>query len=117
MALTIREFYNRTGGDYQGVLSHLIDEERVARFLKMFLTDSSFESLEKALEQGNTEEAFRAVHTLKGVCLNMGFSGLYTECNRVTEDLRSGNLEAGMQNMPALRQNYRCIVESIEQLD
>lgn len=117
MGLTISEFYSRTGGNYQEVISHLADEKRVARFLKMFLSDPSFESLEEALEQGNVQEAFRAVHTLKGVCLNMGFSGLFEECSKVTEDLRSGNLEAGMQNMPALRQRYRSIVENIGQLD
>ena len=117
MGLTISEFYSRTGGNYQEVINHLVDEKRVARFLKMFLSDPSCESLEEALEQGNIQEAFRAVHTLKGVCLNMGFSGLFEECSKVTEDLRSGNLEAGMQNMPALRQRYRSIVESIGQLD
>ena len=83
MGLTISEFYSRTGGNYQEVINHLVDEKRVARFLKMFLSDPS----------------------------------LFEECSKVTEDLRSGNLEAGMQNMPALRQRYRSIVESIGQLD
>lgn len=116
MAATIRDFYTQTGGDYQEVLDHLVSEERIARFLKIFLKDPSYESLEEALKQGNVQEAFRAVHTLKGVCLNMGFTVLYAACSRVTEDLREGDLEAGIQNMPALRQNYRSIVDGIERL-
>lgn len=117
MTMTIREFYSKTGGNYQEVIRHLGTEERVARFLKMFLKDPSFACLEQALEQGNGQEAFRAAHTLKGVCLNLGFSGLYLKCSRVTENLREGNLEAGMRNMPALRQSYRLIVDSIGQIE
>ena len=30
--------------------------------------------LEQALKEGNVKEAFRAAHTLKGVCQNLGFT-------------------------------------------
>ena len=39
------------------------------------------------------ELAFRAAHTLKGVCMNLGFDHLYKLSFEITESLRTGNLE------------------------
>ena len=40
------------------------------------------------MTQNNAEEAFRAVHTLKGICLNLGFDTLYKASFELTEKLR-----------------------------
>jgi len=39
------------------------------------------------------KEAFRAAHTLKGVCQNLGFTNLYQPTCDLTEVLRTGTLE------------------------
>lgn len=36
------------------------------------------------------EEAFRAAHTLKGVCANLGFTQLFKVSSDLTEELRGG---------------------------
>ena len=69
--LTIQEVYEKINGDYEDVLTRLPREELVKKFAVKFLDHPSFDQLVKALEEDNQEEAFRAAHTLKGVCMNL----------------------------------------------
>lgn len=88
--MTLRECYLRLGGDYDDVLGRLRTEERVRRFLYMFLSDESYERLLGALQRGDDDEAFRAAHTIKGVCQNLSFGRLYASSAALTEALRGG---------------------------
>ena len=56
------------GANYEDVLKRLYNEGMICRFTLMFLNDDSYPKLEQALKEGNVKEAFRAAHTLKGVC-------------------------------------------------
>ena len=75
--MTVKECYEQMGADYEGVLGRLRSEALIKKFAKKFLDDGSYASLKKGLEEQNGEEAFRAAHTLKGVCQNLGFDNLY----------------------------------------
>lgn len=66
--MTVKECYEQMGADYEGVLGRLRSEVLIKKFAKKFLDDGSFRSLKDNLAQKNGEEAFRAAHTLKGVC-------------------------------------------------
>ena len=74
--MSIEECYRQIGGDYNQVLARLMTPKLVARFIAKFLGDNSFDLLRTALEQGNCKEAFRAAHTLKGVCQSLGLGNL-----------------------------------------
>lgn len=86
--MTIQETYAALGGNYEEVLGRFRTEERILKFMGLFLKDDSFSNLQKALEQNNLEEAFRAAHTLKGVSSNLGFTRLYRSSHGLTELLR-----------------------------
>lgn len=86
--MTIQESYAALGGNYEEVLARLRTEERILKFVGLFLKDDSFANLSKALEQNNLQEAFRAAHTLKGVCSNLGFTRLHLSSHALTELLR-----------------------------
>ena len=75
--MTIKECYEKVGSDYDGVLKRLGSEALVKRFAVKFLNDPSFQELTDGLAAQDGEKAFRAAHTLKGVCLNLGFTELY----------------------------------------
>ena len=70
--MTIQECYRQMGANYEDVLKRLYNEGMICRFTLMFLNDDSYPKLEQALKEGNVKEAFRAAHTLKGVCQNPG---------------------------------------------
>ena len=72
--MTIQECYQKMGADYEDVLKRLYSESMIRKFARMFLDDDSYPKLEDALKKENVEEAFRAAHTLKGVCQNLGFT-------------------------------------------
>ena len=75
--MTIKECYEKVGSDYDGVLKRLGSEALVKRFAVKFLNDPSFQELTDGLAAQDGEKAFRAAHTLKGLCLNLGFTELY----------------------------------------
>ena len=75
--MTVRECYEELGSDFDKVLSRLVSEALVKKFALKFLDDPSFGQLETALADKDAETAFRAAHTLKGICLNLGFDNLF----------------------------------------
>ena len=78
------------GGDYEEVLSRLVKEERIEKYMLKFLDDTSFTDLCKAREEAMHEEVFRMIHTLKGVSQNLGFTMLYRVSDEMTEAVRGG---------------------------
>ena len=98
-------------------------ETRVEKFVRMFPDDPSYRELESKLALNNVKEAFRAAHTLKGVCMNLSFTKLYRSVNEVTESLRSADpdkaedMEKAAAGMEPLRNDYREIIEAIQCLD
>ena len=89
----IRAAYERIGADFDDVASRFGSPALVERFAGMFVQDESFDELEKALAAHDAKTAFRAVHTLKGVALNLGLSNLAAPTIAVTEALRPCTLE------------------------
>ena len=86
--MTIEECYRALGGDYDQVQRRLPSVALIKRFVAKFLNDDSYDQLCRAMQEGRREEAFRAAHTLKGVCANLGFERLYSSASRLTEELR-----------------------------
>lgn len=121
--MNIREFYQTTGGDYTDALQRLMKESRVEKFTRMFPDDSCYRDLESSLAEKDVAGAFRAVHTLKGVCLNLSYTRLYEAVFEVTEALRNADPdnEEDMANVEAcmepLRSSYRQIIEAARSLD
>ena len=103
--MTIQECYAQMGADYNEVFRRLYNEAMIRKFVLLFPKDDSFHNLEAALKEQNVKEAFRAAHTLKGVCQNLGFSNLYAPAVTLTETLRageqSGTLESCFQRLHA----------------
>ena len=88
--MTLQECYLEMEGNYADVKSRLTKDERIEKYMIRFLNDDSFLKLCEAKDAGNDQEVFRAVHTLKGVCLNLGFQKLYQTCHVMTEAVRGG---------------------------
>ena len=86
--MTVQECYAQMGGDYDDVTSRLRTDERIKKFLLKVADDKSFELLCSSLETRNIEEAFRAAHTLKGVCKNLSIDNLAYSASNLTEALR-----------------------------
>lgn len=86
--MTVSECYNLLGADYASFLQTIGSEDRILKFLKKFAEDCSFNALCEGLENNNLEDAFLAVHTLKGICMNLYLTKLLKKSSELTELLR-----------------------------
>lgn len=116
--MTIQECYEAVGGNYADILSRFRTEERITKFLLKVADDKSFELLTTSLDERNLPEAFRAAHTLKGVCLNLSLTRLQESASKLTEALR-GREEYGDDIAPLyekVKQDYEITVENVNKL-
>ena len=111
--MTVRECYEKMGANYDGVLSRLGNEMLIRKFVIKFLKDPSFQDLTAAIEKSDAESAFRAAHTLKGICLNLGFDNLYKPSEALTEKLRGGELNGYETLYDEVKEQYDKTVEAI----
>ena len=114
--MTVRECYELAGADYNDVMNRLGSEALVKRFAVKFLQDRSYQELAEAMEAQDAERAFRAVHTLKGVCANLGFKKLQEVSSELTEKLRGRELEGSEPLYEAVKIQYARVIGAITQL-
>ena len=115
--MTVKECYDKVGSDYDGVLKRLGSEALVKRFAVKFLNDPSFQDLTDGLAAQDGEKAFRAAHTLKGVCLNLGFTGLYKVSAELTEKLRGRETAGSDEMFHKVEAQYDRLIETLKELE
>lgn len=115
--MTLQQFYQTIQGDYEDMCSRFSGPERVQRFVLLFPQDDSYAQFLRAMADGDSQTAFRAIHTLKGLCLNLGFGGMLPLVSQITEALRGGDLALAREGMPQLAASYRLHLDAIAQLE
>ena len=114
--MTVRESYEKIGSNFDEVLRRLGSEALVKRFALKFLNDTSFQDLKDALVKKDGETAFRAAHTLKGVCLNLGFDRLYPSSKDLTELLRAGSMDGYEELFAEVEKEYNRTCEALRKV-
>ena len=77
----------------------------------------SYQELVNALKEGRDEDAFRAAHTLKGVCLNLGFDRLYEVSAELTEKLRGRDTSGTEEMFKKVETQYRILTDAIREME
>ena len=95
-------------------VQRLRSESLIQRIILKFPQDPSYQELCQALADGNIEVAFRAAHTLKGVCQNLGFNNLYEPSAELTERLRPLQETETDDLMQKVTEEYNRTVKAIE---
>lgn len=113
--MTLKECYAQMGADVSEVLGRMGKEERVKKYLAMFPGEPSFDTLCQAMAAGDGQEAFRAAHSLKGICMNLGLAPLLNSVSALTEDLRGGELnDAALAGFGTVAEDYRRVCDCIQ---
>ena len=115
--MTIKECYAVADADFADVIKRLGSEAMVKRFALKFPNDTSFEDLKEGIRLQDGEKAFRAAHTLKGVCLNLGFTGLGKASSELTEKLRGREISGSEELMQEVEAKYTSLVENLRQVE
>ena len=115
--MTIRECYESVDSNYDDVPGRLGSERLIQKFALKFLDDTSYQELVDSMKKADGESAFRAAHTLKGVCLNLGFTALGEVSSVLTEALRPNKDTTGCEAMLAnVTKEYERLVQVLRQL-
>lgn len=111
--MTLQECYTALGGDYEDVISRLRSERLVRKFVLQFLDDGSYDLLCTSLEQKNYGDAFRAAHTIKGMCQNLSFTKLQESSGLLSGKLRSGCTPEVESLMEQVAEDYQRVLGAI----
>ncbi len=114
--MTVKECYEMAGADFDDTMNRLGSEDLVKRFAVKFLQDKNYEELKDAMEAQDAERAFRAAHTLKGVCANLGFKELLQASSELTEKLRGREFEGSEPLFEVVEERYNKVIEAVTQL-
>ena len=112
--MTLKECYIALGGNYEDALGRLRSERMVQKFVLKFLDDGSFDLLCRSMDANVQEEAFRAAHTIKGMCQNLSFTLLAESSSEMTEALRSGDMAGARDLFDRVRVDHQRTVEAIQ---
>ncbi len=114
--MTVKESYQSIGADYDDVCKRFGGETLVKRFALKFQQDPSYENLVNSIEAGQAQEAFRAAHTLKGICANLSLTNLYSVSAALTEKLRDGKLEDYEEDYQKVKEQYQLTIAALSQI-
>lgn len=85
------------------------NEALYIKFLKRFMEDESFQTMQEQFKKGNLEEAFKAAHTLKGLTANLGLDGIMVSVVPITEKLRAGSEDGVKELMEQVAREYEVV--------
>lgn len=89
----------------------LNNEELLLSFLKKLSEDSSFHLYAAAMKEKRYEDAFKAAHTLKGLCGNLSLDGLFEVVSKEVEFLRGGMYSEAEELLPEVEKKYQETIE------
>lgn len=115
--MTLEEFYAKIGGNSADVLRRLPSEAMVRKFVGKYPADTSWDSLESAMDGQDWEAAFRAAHTLKGVAQNLGFQRMYLSSSALTEALRGPRPLTDPALREAVTTDQAALLRAIQELE
>ena len=114
--MDLKEFYARVGGNYDSIMGRLMKEDRIKKYVFKLLDDSTFEMLCKSMEENDIEEAFRAAHTIKGLCQNLDLLTLYQSSHDMAEALRHGKADNADEILEQGKKDYEITLAAIKEL-
>ncbi len=112
-----KNILNSIGVNLEEVLERFVDnEELYFNCIEKFKLNPYYDNFEESFREGDVHAAFEAIHTLKGVAGNMGFSWLYGKCAEVTEILRAGSLNVSPELLFDLKEEYLRVMTNVNNL-
>lgn len=114
--MTLKEFYTAANGNYQEIMSALVKEDRILRYLHKFADAQMNTKIKSALNMKDYETAFNEAHNLKGMSLNMALTKMIDLSSNLTESLRNGPTGQENEFFKLVETEYIRICELINQL-
>jgi len=115
--MTLEQCYAALEGDYNDAVSRLRSDKLVRKFALKFLNDDSYQLLQDSLAKRDYAEAFRAAHTIKGICQNLAFNKLGGSSEKLTEALRGGWSGTAPELIKQVEADYQQTIAALQSLN
>ncbi|MBP7347453.1 MAG: Hpt domain-containing protein [Butyrivibrio sp.] len=103
------------GVDWPDVSARFMgNDDLVIKFMLKFADDHSMEELTAALAGEDAENAFKAIHTLKGVTGNLGMNAIHEDVYALTEILRAGSLNGAKEKYDRIKIKYDELIKILK---
>jgi HPt (histidine-containing phosphotransfer) domain-containing protein len=103
------------GIDYDEAMDRFAGSTEIfEKFLKEMASMKVIEPLQIALTQGNSDEAFKIAHTLKGNFGNLSVKPLYKTVSLMVDVLKNGDMLSAQKLYIELEGEYTTIAEAIK---
>ena len=114
MIMTLEQCYAQMNADYEDTIRRIPNKKLIQKILLKFPKDESYRDLCSAMEEKRMRDAFTAVHTMKGICLNLGLRELSRAAVNLTEALRNDPPEKVPELFTELKSVYGDTMSVIE---
>lgn len=114
MIMTLEQCYAQMNADYEDTIRRIPNKKLIQKILLKFPKDESYRDLCSAMEEKRMRDAFTAVHTMKGICLNLGLRKLSRAAVNLTEALRNDPTEKVPELFTELKSVYGDTMSVIE---
>lgn len=95
------------GVDVESALNRFMGrDDLLLRFLKKFGEDPNYELFKESMAEKKYEDAFKAAHSLKGVCGNLSLMSLFQTISKEVEFLRNQQYEEAEKMLPQVVEEY-----------
>lgn len=115
--MNLKEFYKSVSGNYDAIIGRFGNEERVKKYLNMFVADETYKALEEAIQIKDFETTFRSVHTLKGLAANLSLDALWKVSSDLTEIFRHYEGAEYKEAFEAVKVEYNKVIKGLQELD
>ena len=121
--MNLQEFFAISGSSYEELHNRISSDVLLKKFLRQFLEDKTFESLDQSITKKDYKNAFFASHSLKGVCSNLELSKLEKDTIVLLEYLRvkSENPDIDEKfcndSFQKIKQDYEQVISAIKILE
>ena len=89
--MTLKELYQNIGGNYDQAIRVLLMEKLLDKHIRRLPRGGSVEALLAAGDTLDPTALFETSHAAKGICGNLGLTGLAAAASEISEEFRPGN--------------------------
>ncbi len=115
MDTLIKEELILAGIDIDTALTRFMNNENLLqKTLSLFLEDTNFQNLLTHLQTENFSEAYKASHTLKGLCGNLSFTHLFELFSALCIALQEKNIETITSLIPSIIEKHSKLIQAIK---
>ena len=115
MNTLIKEELILAGIDVDTALTRFMNNEKLfQKTLYLFIEDTNFHQLITNLQIENFDEAYKATHTLKGLCGNLSLLSLFELCSNLCIAIKENNTEKISSLIPLLIETHTTVIQAIK---